>query len=145
MRRRLDIYLDESGDLGARGSDHFVVAATATFDPEVRGRIAKRARARFNTKRRGDIEFSFHRSSDDVRGLFMNEISSVGCWIGLRAIRKKEWHVDGGPKARRLYDAMCSSVVADLLRCMHPRSVDLVLDKHHSNASMRRALDNKDY
>jgi len=148
LRKLLNIYLDESGDLGLkneRGSRYFIVAALATFNPEAISRLVKRANRHFARERRGATEFSFHNESDLVRSHFLAGIGRCECWIAWEALDKKSNRIRFPPSIewRATYDRVCLSVLSTLIFSIPSKGVDITVDKFYTKESWRKDFDAK--
>ena len=71
------IYIDESGDLGLKGSKHLVLAALAVDEPKPLDKIIKRTRRRFKKELRGASELKANKSSDEIRLYLLKQVNTL--------------------------------------------------------------------
>ncbi|MDD5340453.1 MAG: DUF3800 domain-containing protein [Candidatus ainarchaeum sp.] len=72
------IYIDESGDLGDRGSKHLVLAALVVEDYKVLDRIIKNMRRnKFKKELRGAHEIKANKSSDSVIRYMLEKVNEL--------------------------------------------------------------------
>src|SRR4030042_123399 len=90
MHRRVEVYLDESGDLGSspRSSRYFVVVAVAVAEPRELRRLVKKVQ-RMRYPHVGEpMEFKFHSSPDRVRGMMCAGLARTSALIAWRGVAK---------------------------------------------------------
>jgi len=139
----VDIYVDESGDLGfswPRSSKYLIVAMLATSDSRQLHRIMKRARSRFRDSRYPGGEFKFNRESDVVRVFFMEALGKADCAITWTAVDKTK------PRRRftrgsDLYDLACEETLRQMSRVLEAGSIDMIMDCRRSKIRQRRNLE----
>jgi hypothetical protein len=137
----MSIYIDESGDLGARmtgGSGYFVICALATSDPVGVSRIPKKVRRRLQLDRTSR-EMKFNSSCDRVRSLVLEHIAASDSRASWCAMYKKpasrtNTRDKGGIFRRVLENAL--SPIASSATC---RRISVTLDKR--NEGWFRGLD----
>ena len=71
------IYIDESGDLGLKGSKHLVLAALAVDELRPLDRIIKRTRRRFKKELKGASELKANKSSDEIRQYLLKQVNTL--------------------------------------------------------------------
>lgn len=143
MHKHVEVYIDESGDLGfsARSTRYFVVAALALPEPDGMTRVVKRIRRRHFLRFERSMEFKFNRSSESARRLLLDGIASTVPSISWGGIVK-----ENTPKALRddknaLYGHLCCRTAMELTRNLRSRSIRIVLDRRSGNRSVRRNLE----
>lgn len=143
MHKHVDVYLDESGDLGfsPRSTRYFVVVALAIPEPEELARIVKRISRRHFLRFERSIEFKFNRSSERTRRLILDGIASTGASVSWGGILKENTPRRLRDDKNELYGYLCSRATSALTRNIRSRSVHIVLDRRSSNRSIRRDLE----
>lgn len=139
MHRRVEVFLDESGDLGfsGRSSRHFIVIALASPEPIQLNRLLKKVRRRVRPSGMKAPEFKFSSSPDRVRRLLLKGLSKTSSIVTWSAIVKADMPpADRGDK-RGIYLRLSSAALSELMRRIHAGDVDIVLDKWSSNRSVR--------
>ncbi len=142
MHRRVEVFLDESGDLGFsnRSSRHFVVVALASTQPRELSRLLKKVRRRVHPLGMKAAEFRFSSSPDRVRRTLLVGQSKTSSRITWSAIAKADTlPADRGDK-RGIYLQLSSTALSELMRRTHDREVRIILDKWSSNRSVRADL-----
>jgi hypothetical protein len=139
----VDIYLDESGDLGFNptGSKYFVVGVMATTDTTRLNRLVKRGNRKFGMKEKGSIEFKFNKSRETVRQYFLKGIADTNSWIVWKAIQKENANADLRLKKDKLYHYVCGSALEDIFRRTHAKEIHVILDRRQSKRTLRNDLD----
>jgi len=92
MHRRVNVYLDESGDLGSspRSTRHMVVAALAVDDVRPVERALKSVRRLLGSDGYPMVEMKFRKSSCRLRRRFLEELSRANPRIAWCALDKRE-------------------------------------------------------
>jgi len=92
MHRRVNVYLDESGDLGSspRSTRHMVVAALAVDDVRPVERALKSVRRLLGSEGYPMVEMKFRKSSCRLRRRFLEELSRANPRIAWCALDKRE-------------------------------------------------------
>jgi hypothetical protein len=139
----VEVYMDESGDLGySRGSSRYlVVIAIASDDPNALARVARRVSRRHFYGHRKAIEFKFNRSSEHAKKLFLRGIAETDARIAWGGIVKSNTPMKLREDKEGLYCNLCGRVMSNLMRRVPTRSVTIVLDKWSSNRTVRRGLE----
>ena len=139
----VDIYLDESGDLGftsPRSSQYLVVAAVATTDSTYLSRIPRKARKKLHIKGM-DKEIKFSNSSEEIRRYVLNEINKLDCWVVWGAITKKNAISQLRKNSAYLYNYLCGLVLCDMFERTHTKKINLIFDRHTIKKGNRDKLD----
>ena len=139
MHRHVDVCLDESGDLGSSfgSSKYIVVAALATNEPHELKRIVRAARGRLRARDRRMVELKFNKSPDTLRRLLLADVagtSSMVAWCGLE--KSGMPHVPK-PDRERLLHVMSGSVVSEIARRTHARSMSVMVDRRWTKEKQR--------
>lgn len=139
MYRHVDVYLDESGDLGSssRGSKYIVVAALATIESHEFKRIVRTARKRLRSEGGRTIEFKFNKSSEKLRMRFLEDIAGTHSWIAWCGLEKSKMSPGLRSEKERLLHIMSGSVVSEIARRTHTRSMSVIVDKRWTKEKQR--------
>lgn len=131
----VEIFLDESGDLGfsfPASSRYLVTATLVTGDSEKLARIGKRTRARYPRRRDPRHELKFGKELDDVRRYVLQGVAAVGPAIVWGGLDKWTSALAKDRDAMAIYDRLCLRVIAETLRRVPMRPIDLVLDSRRA-------------
>ena len=110
MFGHLDVFIDESGDLGftdGKSSRYLVIGATVISESYELGRLTKKARQRLKVTGKTSVEFKFNNSSDELRAYFLNGLAKTDCWIVWGAIEKRNTREDLKKRKDKLYHYIC--------------------------------------
>jgi hypothetical protein len=138
----VDVYLDESGDLGFsdRSSKHLVVVALATAAPHTLARIVRRAHRKFSLDDGSGGEFKFNRSREPLRRFFLESMAETDSWIVWGSATKsgasRRSLRDGGS----LWGYVASRTVSEMSRATHAKSIHLVVDRFSPRPNANRSL-----
>lgn len=143
MHRHVEVYLDESGDLGfsEASSRHFVVVAMATNRPVELQRLVRRVRKRRGSCSRVSAELKFNSSPDRVRTSMCEGISESGAVIAWCAATKSNVPAAMRTDKRMFYLGMCANVLTDLSKQIVADSAHVILDKCSGNRSVMVGLE----
>ena len=143
MHKHVDVYLDESGDLGSSpgGSKYIVVAALATAESHEFKRIVKTARKRLRLEGGRAIEFKFNRSSEKLRMHFLENIAETHSWITWCGLDKSKMSPGLKSEKERLLHMMSGSVVAEIAGRTLTRSMSVIVDKRWTKEKQRNDFD----
>ena len=139
MYGHVDVYLDESGDLGSssRGSKYILVAALATIESHEFKRIVRTARKRLRSEGGRTIEFKFNKSSEKLRMRFLEDIAGTHSWIAWCGLEKSKMSPGLRSEKERLLHIMSGSVVSEIARRTHTRSMSVIVDKRWTKEKQR--------
>lgn len=136
---QVDIYLDESGDLGFTfpgSSNHLVLCAMATTDSKTLARLPKKVRQKLNIKKM-NAEIKFTNSNESIREYFLGEVAKSNCWIVWGAINKRNTMEHRRHNAEKLYYDLCGKVLSEIfIRTYSPR-INVVLDRRTAKRTNR--------
>jgi hypothetical protein len=137
---RIDVFVDESGDLGfnPRSSKIFVVSYFITQDTE-RIRInTKRLLKRINNKYKRTIsEFKFSKDSHETRMRFFNLIKRMDIVVGCVVIEKRTVKDELKEKHLILYNYLTVNyVITNILSRYEPNRILFIMDKSLSKKSI---------
>ncbi len=140
MHGHVDVYLDESGDLGfsSASSRHFVVVALASPEPKELTRILRRVRRRLYSFGTRTPEFKFKSSPEHVRKLVLSGVAGTSIQVAWTGIAKRDVPAELRRDKNELYLRVCSMALAELMRQTHARRAHIVLEKWSSNRTVRR-------
>jgi len=125
----VDIFLDESGDLGF---------SLASPEPKELTRVLRRARRRLYSSGKVTPEFKFKSSPEHVRRLILRGVAGTSTQVVWSGIAKHNVLAELGEDKNELYLHICSSALAGLMSRTHAKRVHIVLDKRSSRRSLRR-------
>ncbi len=136
----VEVYMDESGDLGfsLSSSRHFVVVALASPEPKELSRVLRRTRRRLYSSDKMTPEFKFKSSPEHVRKLILRDVAGTSTRVAWSGIAKHSALAELGEDKDELYLHSCSSALAELMSRTHAKRVHIVLDKRSSGRSLRR-------
>jgi len=139
----VDLYIDESGDLGfsPSSSRHFVIVALASSEPNELRRMMRRVQRRRYPRIADPMEFKFGSSPERVRRLVCAGIARSETMIAWGAAIKSNIPASLRPDKKRFYLSICGRTLSELTRSIHARSIHVVLDKWSNSRSIRRSLD----
>jgi len=141
MLGHVDIFLDESGDLGfstQRCSKYFVVCALATPDVKAMSRLPRRVRDKVGIGNCPEMKFS--KSQDPLRRTVLEELSRSECGIVWGAMDKQSaQHTNR--RDNELYCEICSKVLCEAFRRVNARRIHVVLDRRSNRKDNRDELD----
>jgi hypothetical protein len=143
MHRHVEVYLDESGDLGfsPRSSRHFVMVAVACREPRKLRRMMWNVQKRKSPRTVTPIEFKFSSSPEAVRRHVLAGIARADVQISWCSAVKSNIPDRLRHDKTSLYLGMCSSALSDLSRAVHARSVHIVVDRMSNSRTIRGRLD----
>jgi len=130
------IFIDESGDLGPKGSEYFTIAAVATSHPTKIERIIKKTRERHLKKKKKDItELKANKESPEVRKYVLTQLSNQECEIyviTIPIIKVREYLYS---KKTKLYNYLCG-ILFERVR-LHDKDIYVIIDKKENNNLLR--------
>ena len=143
MYKHVDVYLDESRDLGfsSCSSKHFVVVALVTQEPNRLARIVRRCHRKFGSSCRGNPELKFNRCSERLRRFFLEGVSKTDSWIIWNGIEKSRVDVNTRSDKDAIWRHVASRTVSEVSRRTHARSMHIVIDRRSIKKVARKALD----
>jgi hypothetical protein len=143
LYEQVDIYLDESGDLGFTfpgSSNHLILCAMATTDSVALSRLPKKVRRKLNIKGM-DTEIKFSNSNERIRKYFLNGIAESNCWIVWGAIDKHKVMEPLRKKKDKLYHYVCGMVLSDIFSRTHASNINVILDRMTAKKTNRNDFD----
>jgi len=144
LYNKLEIFLDECGDLGInkeRSSKYLVIAATALPETESFIRIIKKAHRKLGVRGKLSTEFKFNTSSLPIRKLFLESIAQVDCWIVWIAFEKQKLKDQLLAAKNEVYLDACMKVISNILRYSPSRYIDIVVDRRSNKKSEKNIFD----
>ena len=125
-------FIDESGDLGPRGSTHFVVAAAIVYDPHRLSRIIKKVRKnrmRKSLKALGELKAN---NTDDIFKQRIYElIARSDTEIYATVIDKRKVRSDLYRAKEKLYNYLCGLLIKLIAKSRE--EIEIVLDQKSTN------------
>ncbi len=142
MHRHVEVFLDESGDLGfsSRSSKHLVVIALATEEPYRLSRIVRRARRKVSMSREAGPEFKFNRSGEQLRRFFLEGICESGSSIVWGAASKSGAVRRSITDKTSFWQYVTVRTVSALAGTVHSRSMRLTIDRLSPRPNVARSL-----
>ena len=143
MYDHVEVYLDESGDLGfsGGGSEHFIVVALVVHRGVRVARITNKCHRRFRYSLTGNPEIKFNRCGEPVRRFVLSAVSATDSQVVWSGVRKSTV----GPSLRADKDAIWRQVacrtVSEVSRRLRVRSMDIVVDRRSVRKVVRRAME----
>lgn len=139
----VEVYLDESGDLGfsQSSSKHFVLVAIACCEPNELKRMVRRVKKRRYPQVTRPMEFKFGSSPEIVRRQVCAGIARSDVVIAWGSAFKPNIPTPLRGDKNRLYLNICGMMLPDLTRNIHTRSVNFVLDKWSNSRTVMARLD----
>jgi len=128
----VDVYVDESGDLGfSRGisSRFLVIAAMATLESDRLGRLTRKARRRFGMTGKTAHEFKFNSSSDRVREYFLRGVAGSRTFVVWRAVDKQGLPERARTRRDLIYRHLCEEVLLTLFKSTTARRINVTIDR----------------
>jgi hypothetical protein len=132
----MDIYIDESGDigLGTRSSDYFVIAAVVVRDPLCVRRCFSRVRKSRLKKRFREVpEFKFNNTSGTLKRRILECLARCDLDIVYSVLRKKELYPELRDKPYIVYNYLMGSLIAHMVSYYGAQGeVNIIVDKSMS-------------
>jgi hypothetical protein len=143
MHSQLELFIDESGDLGLsrRSSRHFIVVAVAIRDSIEFRRLLKRVQRAQYHHVDNPIEFKFHSSPDRLRSAVCAGIARSGAMVSWRGVSKESSYGSCWNDKQGLYIDLCRDALTAILLRTRAKSVHVALDKWSNDRSVRRRID----
>lgn len=144
MCNLVDVYVDESGDLGfsARSSRHIVVIALATAQPLVIRRLIRRAQGRFGPRERRLGELKFNSASRRLRSHVLEGIALEQTWISWSAAFKPRLPERLRIDREALLNWLCRSAIRGVAARVRTKKIDVIVDRRQVKEKVRRDFDN---
>ena len=142
MHGHVEVFIDESGDLGfsTRSSKHLVIAALATAEPHRLARIVRRAHKRFSLADGPGSEFKFNRSGERLRRFFLESISRTDSWIVWGAATKSGASQRSMAEKDALWQYTAARTIAELSKRTLVKRIHLVADRRSLTKVARRRV-----
>lgn len=143
MYGHVEVYIDESGDLGfSRGStEHFIVAAMAVPKGLPLAMATNKCRRRFKSSLKGNPEVKFNRCGAPVRRFILEAVHDLGPTIVWSGVRKsfiptrlrsdKDW----------IWRWVACMAVSEVSRTTSARRMDVVVDRRSVKKVARRTME----
>lgn len=129
----MDIYIDESGDigLGTRSSDYFVIAAVMVRDPLCIQRCFLRIlRSRLKKRFRDLPEFKFSNTSGTMKRRIVECLSRCDLDIAYSVLRKRQLYPGLRDRPHIVYNYLMGSLIANIVTYYKARGrVNIIVDK----------------
>ncbi len=143
MHRHVDIYLDESGDLGLspRSTRYVIVAALATDDVRSVERAVKSARRLLRSEGHPLVEMKFRNSSRRVRMRLLEELSRWDPRIAWCGLDKREMPLWLREDKERLISIMSANALGAIFGTTLSKSFAVVMDRRWTKEKRRAEFD----
>jgi hypothetical protein len=142
MHRLVEVYIDESGDLGfsASSTEHLVVVALATSTPHELSRIVRKARRRFRRSGCTNSEFKFNGSRRPMRQFFLEQLARTGSWIVWSSVLKSEFARETSASGDSLWLKTACGTVSRMVQLTDAKRIHLKVDRYSTRPNINRAL-----
>ena len=138
---KLYIFLDESGDLGKRGSKYFSIAVVYTENPKELERCIKRIRTRKLKKKLKELsEIKANNSNDAVRRRVLKDLTKTSCHIDVITVNKEKIYSYLFEKKEKLYNYIAGILIDEIQ--IHQEDVEIIVDKKYTNTILKNEFDN---
>jgi hypothetical protein len=143
MHRHVEVYLDESGDMGFSkgGSEHFIAAALVVRHDDRLVRLERRCRRKFSSSLKGNPEIKFNRSSESVRRFILEGVSRIDSMAVWSGITKSSVSLSRRQDKDTLWTQVAVDAVSEVSRRLHVGSMHIVIDRRHIKKVARKAVD----
>jgi len=142
LHGHVDVYLDESGDLGfsSRSPEHFVIVALATAEPYKLVRIVRKAHRKFSLVDGAGSEFKFNRSRGPLRRFLLDGIVKTDSWLVWGSIAKSRIPPRLRSDKEELWQHIAARTVAELSRRTHTETMHIIVDRRSLTKIVRHRL-----
>ena len=139
----VDVYLDESGDLGFSplSSRHLVVAGVASAESFRFRRLVRETRRKLVSETRRWSELKFNRSSNNLRVHLLKGIADAGPLILWTGIAKQGPQDKLRSSREEIVHGMFAEVASEVSRRLRSRHIDLVVDRRMNKEMERMQFD----
>jgi hypothetical protein len=139
----VDVYLDESGDMGfsPSSSRHLVVAGVASAESFRFRRLVRETRRRFGSEARRWSELKFNRSSNNLRVHLLKGIADADSLIVWTGISKQGSQDKLRSSREELVHSMFAEIASEASRRLRSRHMDLVVDRRMNKEMERMEFD----
>ncbi len=138
---KLYIFLDESGDLGKRGSKYFSIAVIYTETPKELERCIKRIRIRKLKRKMKELpEIKANNSSDIIRRRVLKDLLKTSCHIDIITVNKEKIYDYLFEKKEKLYNYIAGILMDEIL--IHQEDLEIIVDRKYNNTVLREEFDN---
>lgn len=138
---KLFIFLDESGDLGKRGSKYFSIAVVYTENPKELERCIKRIRTRKLKKKLKELsEIKANNSNAAVRRRVLKDLTKTSCHIDVITVNKEKIYSYLFEKKEKLYNYIAGILLDEIQ--IHQEDVEIIVDKKYTNTILKDEFDN---
>lgn len=131
-------FIDESGDLGLKGSRYFIISAVSTDNPDKLRRIIKRVRQRKLKKQLREVnEIKGNNSTPEIRKYVLSQLTKQDCELFAIAIDKNKIinkHYETQPE---LYHFLCR-LLLDRLPIGNDGTYYIIIDQKDTNKLIKR-------
>lgn len=128
----VNIYVDESGDLGfsAGSSRTFVVACVFTGNPSFVATKVSRTLKRFNQRKKRKLyEFKYGKDGPDVRRGFLNVIEQLDIGFSVVGVRKSGVKGKFGNDMQEIYNLLVSKCLTECSLLAREKNLNITFDR----------------
>lgn len=129
----VDIYIDESGDLGfsSASSDYFVMAALIPHDSLPIQRCFRKIRQHKMKKKMRDVpKFKYNNTPQEIKRRIFQCISSCNADIAVSLLRKRQVRPHLHDAHQIVYNYLAASLVSKITTCYaNPEPLNVIIDK----------------
>jgi len=138
----VDVYLDESGDLGfsERSSGCFVIVALATTEPHKLVRVIRKAHRRFSLVDGAASEFKFNRSGERLRQFILGGLVKTDSWFAWGGVVKPCVPQRFRRDREELWQYVAARTMAELSRRTYTKALHVFVERRSLRKVVRRHI-----
>lgn len=143
MHDLVEVYLDESGDLGfsPNSSRYLVIAATVATSKVNFDRIVKKGNEKLKIKGKSRAEVKFNNSDDWMRHFYIDRFCDTSCHVHWCAIEKSDTKEHLIRCKDKLYNYMCGKLMASIFGSYNAHKFNMIVDKRAGGRAERNDFD----
>ncbi len=143
MHRHVEVYIDESGDLGFSrgGTEHFLVAALVVPKGTPLAMATNKCRRRFRSSLKGNPEIKFNRCGAPVRRFMLEATSNIDSAVVWSGVRKSLIPARLRPDKDGIWRRVACLAVSEVSRTIRARSMDVIIDRRSIKKVARRTME----
>jgi len=139
----VEVYIDESGDLGfsSHSSRFFILEAMISPSKVNFERIVKKANDKLKIAGKCKAEVKFNNSNDIIRHFYIDKFCDTDCQVVWYAIEKSQVNAELKLKKDKLYNFLCGKVMSSVLDSVHTKKLNVIIDKRPGGRAERNDFD----
>ncbi len=143
MYGSVEVYIDESGDLGfsSGSSKNFIIEAMIAPNKINFQRIVKKANEKLKIAGKCQAEVKFNNSNTNIRHFFIDRFCATECQVVWYAVQKTRVNADLRRKKDKLYNYMCGKVMGSVFSSVHTKNLNVIIDKRPGGRAERNDFD----